>query len=246
MKPTIIFLISIFLFSCVEKKNRTNLKGKVHLVTTVRYKAVEKFGEIEKDSIVQKSTSKFNEEGNEIENADYNSDGSLNTKTIFKYDKAENILEECSYNSNGNLSSKIIYTYDNKGKKKESNSYYESDGKLASSNKYDENGNDIEWSFYLSSGKLMNKVTYKFDDKGNKTEDNIVESLAIIAGGKTIYEYDNNNNMTGAKSYEPNGSLSGESHHDYKNYDVNGNWTMQITYYNEKLEEVIERTIEYY
>ena len=136
--------------SAINKKDPTdlNLKGKVKTLTETMFKAVDKFGEIQKGEIQGKDIILFNDKGNRIEYNYYNSDdGRLSENDIFKYDDKGNKLEKTSYNSDGSLAYK--YTY-----------------------KYDDNGNNIEYNRYKSDGSLMFKNKYKYDDKGNQIESN--------------------------------------------------------------------------
>lgn len=47
-----------------------------------------------------------------IESNGYNPDGSLGVKSTYKYDNRGNVIEEIIYNSDGRLKEKRTYTYD--------------------------------------------------------------------------------------------------------------------------------------
>ena len=155
-----------------EKKNdltEENLKGKVKSIKETTYKAVDKFGQIEKGDVLNNYFNIYNEKGNKIEDNSYDSDGSLNSKTTYKYDKKGNKIEENIYDSNGKFVRKTTYKYDKKGNIIEEKSYYP-DGSLIYKNtyKYDEKGNMIEENWYESDGSLYEKHTYKYEyDKNN-------------------------------------------------------------------------------
>ena len=155
MKYTIIVLVALFAQSCSNEKVENgwtieNLQGKVLSYSEFSYKAVDRFGNIEKgkrernDSWDRDLQRKYDEKGNNIENNWYNSDGSLDSKWTYKYDEKGNNIEENRYNSDGSLYSKWTY-------------------------KYDEKGNNIESNRYKSDGSLDSKWTYKyeFDKQGN-------------------------------------------------------------------------------
>lgn len=180
MKKIVTLLaISLALFSCTGKKNdlqRMNLKGKVKSVRQIPYRAVEKFGEVQKGAVEPFGDNMFwlfNEQGNKIEENRYKSDGSLNWKSTYKYDDKGNQIEENSYKSNGSLDSKSTYKYDAKGNEIEKN-VYNSDGSLdwKHTYKYDAKGNEIEENWYNSDGSLSWKYTYKYtyDKHGNWIE----------------------------------------------------------------------------
>ena len=140
-----------------EKKNdltEENLKGKVKSIKETTYKAVDKFGQIEKGDVLVDSSAVYtddgrfkiyNEKGNKIEENYYNSNSSLIYKNTYKYDEKGNKIEENYYNSNGRLYSKTTY-------------------------KYDEKGNIIEENHYDSNGRLDSKYTYEYDKNNNWTQ----------------------------------------------------------------------------
>ncbi len=213
--------------SCKPKKKtdweKENLKGKVKSYTNFTYKAVEKFGEIQKG-----------------ERIDWSDD---NYQII--YDNKGNMIEKNGYNSNGNLIYKIIYKYDNKGNKMEY-STYNSNGNLNNkwTNKYDSKGNKIESSVYNSDGNLGSKYTYKYDSKGNKIEENRYYSDGSL-NYKWTYKYDNRGNKIEKKWYKSDGSLWWKNTFKYE-YDKHGNWIKQIIYKNDKPYQIVEREYEYY
>src|SRR5690554_8223792 len=155
MKYTIIVLVALFAQSCSNEKVENgwtieNLQGKVLSYSEFSYKAVERFGNIEKGK----------------RELNYYWDRDLQRK----YDEKRNNIEENWYKSDGSLDRKWTYKYDEKGNKIESNRYY-SDVSLdrKGTYKYDEKGNNIESNRYYSDGSLDSKWTYKyeFDKQGN-------------------------------------------------------------------------------
>ena len=58
----------------------------------------------------------YDDNGNEIETNYYNSDGSLEKKTIYKYDDNGNTVESSYYKTDGSLpvTNSTIYEYDKK------------------------------------------------------------------------------------------------------------------------------------
>ena len=77
-----LFIVGLFLVGCSEKDakktgwERDNLKGKVKSITETKYKAVEKPGKVQKVSLSKKYSYKYDNNGNKIEYASYNSNGS--------------------------------------------------------------------------------------------------------------------------------------------------------------------------
>ena len=98
-----------------EKKNdltEENLKGKVKSIKETTYKAVDKFGQIEKGDVLNNYFNIYNEKGNKIEDNSYDSDGRLHSKYTYKYDEKGNMIEENWYESDGSLYEKHTYKYE--------------------------------------------------------------------------------------------------------------------------------------
>ena len=142
-----------------EGWDRGPLYGDVDSITILHYYPTEKFGEVVKDKIDYKESYKFNQKGDVIERANYNSDGSLKWKEIHKYDSQGNQIEEAHYNSDGSLGGKWLYKYDSQGKLIESDCKF--DGLLDRKwlYKYDSQGNRVEWISY--EGEIMKPTGMK-------------------------------------------------------------------------------------
>ena len=84
--------------------------------------------------------------------------------------------------------------------------------------KYDEKGNNIEWSVYNADGSLGDKYTYKYDEKGNMIE-SISYNADLILRSKRTYKYE---------------------------FDATGNWIKKTLITDGKPEQLIERVIKYY
>ena len=70
------------------------LYGDVESVTISNYQLEVEFGEVVRGDIKSYSKYNFNEAGDVVERAEYNSDGSLCRKEIYKYDYSGNEIEE--------------------------------------------------------------------------------------------------------------------------------------------------------
>ena len=119
--------------------------NKIKVEKTIRYAAIEIFGQLEIDEIL---------------------DGPFE----IYYDENGNKIKICRYDYD-DLSYKYTHKYDEKGNMIEENRYDSDDGSLIYKNtyKYDENGNYIEVCYY-KDGSLSSKHTYKYDEKGNNIE----------------------------------------------------------------------------
>ena len=70
-----------------------SLYGNVESVTITEYELQDKFGEVIRGDVQFKEKYCFNNAGDVIEDASYNSDGSLSCKWISKYDSSANMIE---------------------------------------------------------------------------------------------------------------------------------------------------------
>jgi hypothetical protein len=274
----LILSIIIFLFHCSDEKvkkttlQEINLKGKVLYLQEYQYKAIEKFGEVVKDSLLRTYIYKFDKNGYILEDIMFNSDSSLYQRLDFKYDQNYNIIEICAYDNMQNLIMRDAYLQNLNGNVKEVNSY-DSKGTLQSKNifKYDDNHNEIENNYYNPDGSLKSKRIFRYDGKGNKTEeigfssDGIIQSkrefkydnrrnkveenilideYGITTGEKFTFIYDNFGNTIEAIYYFADGKIRSKVLHKYE-FDSKDNWIKEIRFLNEKPESVIEREIRY-
>jgi len=143
---------------------KMKLVGKVKILTEIKYKALDNFGEIQTGDIEGKNVVVFDEKGTKIEESQFDSNDSLEHKYTYKYDDKGNEIEMNSYKSDGSLKFKNTYKYDDKGNKIEENSYA-SNGSLNYKNtyKYDAKGNEIEEDDFKSDGTLDYAFTYKYE-----------------------------------------------------------------------------------
>lgn len=220
-----LFIAILFLSACSGKKakndlTKENLLGRVSKITESKYTGVEKFGEIQKDSLLSefifqfdrkgmriynkssiKTDHKYDKMGNLIEIDWLKEDGTLDGKTILKYDEMGNNIEYYNYRSDGSLREKQTYKYDEKGNKIEDTDAYFSESKTPDTTGFD------------------SKYTYKYDEKGN-----MIEKISYCSSG----------NICSLTSYK------------YDEYDRTGNWIKKAEFKDGKLESVTERVIEYY
>ena len=133
----IIPLLTLSVGFCQQKKNdKPNPMKGVKTQTVIVYVY---------ETLIRKNISKYDSNGNKVEDSSYDSEGSLNWKHISKYDSNGNMVEELSYYSDGKRNKKSIF-------------------------KYDSNGNMVEGSGYDSEGSSSGKSVKKFDSNGNMVE----------------------------------------------------------------------------
>ena len=75
------------------------------------------------ENLIRKNISKYDSNGNKVEDSSYDSEGSLNWKHVKKYDSNGNMVEELSYYSDGKRNKKSIWKYDSNGNVVEGSGY---------------------------------------------------------------------------------------------------------------------------
>lgn len=215
------------------------------MVKYSEYKAVEKFGEIQKDEIKSSKINSYSKKGNLIESIhnteiehklfeistydeksriiEYESKSSYNTsetstgKETYKYDESNNITEHNVYRY-GILFYKEIYKNDILIKKKE---YHKEDLWNIYIYEYDAGGNEIEVKKYYIYKQLEQLEEYKSYLKRKSLlleEDGYLGVLSEIH----ITKYDENGNKIEKKGQNDDGDLVFKT--TYK-YDENNNMT---------------------
>ncbi len=168
-------------------------------------------------SLVKYYIYEYNEKGQKIEKNFHNDKKNLERKYIYKYKNSGEISKIESYDEKGEraiLTGKYKYS-DIEGRIEIK--YYDSNGNLKKIYVSENNGKDIATYYYDVDGskKLEKKVTYKYDENGDITE----EKHKNEDGDFKIYVY------------------------QYNSYDKNKNWTKRTVFLNEEPYRIQERTI---
>lgn len=240
MRPILPFLsLLIFYSSCKAQSSdpkdkpksdlaQKNLKGKIKSLIETRFNTVEKFGEPQKGSLIDKNSHKYNLTGNEIEFVTYGSDGKIESNHTTKYDNKGNKIEVKDYDMPLESNETITYKYDSKNNLIEEVS--SNDKKTVY--KYNSQNRLIdksEFNKYINGFKLVGKDTYKYDEKGNQIEFNSYNGDGSLRS-KTLTKYDNTNNTKEWDSYSSDGTLNSKS---LNKYDEKSN-LLEIRSYNFK------------
>jgi len=229
---------------------------------------------------------KYDKNGNLIEQQGRNT---FHYKRIYKYDKNDNIIERYEYDENGKLDdTKVFFTYTANTKSafihKDNIEFlhgfwqYDNNGNLVVHMFYFDDGLYAgKETFKYVNDKIVEKITHffdgdstkenykkykkeinKYDSRGNKTE-SATYGLNDSLRDKTLYAYDNNNNIIAsdgfyyhityapeyrnhkkykyndkhmlveAASEEVNGIDSSETTETYSDFDAHGNYLKQTT-----------------
>lgn len=154
-----------------------------------------------KNDLISQSTQEYNSKGLITKSAGNgiidNSPGRQNG-TDYKYDKNSNLIEVVEYNKNRKLLSRVTYKYNSSDQKIETREY-NSLNKLEGHEvyEYDKQANKIKSSYYNSLGVLDHVNTYGYNEKGDEIEaSSHTISRNHRSNGKSLYEYDSNENWT--------------------------------------------------
>ena len=245
-RPPLISLLGLFIgFNCInisfakDEKEKIPAGLKTKTETNYRY---EKTADEYKKVITHKRILKYDERGNNIENALYDANDGLESKAIYKYNDKSKEIECANYGVNGKLIDMKTYKYDDKGNKVEwtwcladgtlkAKWFYKYDSEdrlieeVNSTRKFiytfDNNGKLISESVYDANDKLQRQSIYKYDDKGKTLEcTNSDGNNKLIA--KFLFKYDNNGNEIECFSSYSDSTLTNKT---IIKYDSKGNTT---------------------
>lgn len=242
------------------------LRGKVKTVTNDR--------DGYEPKNLEKTIAKYDTIGNMIEKID---EKGVHYKQVFKYDDKGNKVEFDSYNKSNGIDRKETFKYDGKGNV-DVDSMFDFKDRFYQAVKYkykfDNNGRILEADCY-SKDSLMNKTTYRYNEKGDTIEKTLFpfteHVLFFDLNGKYIYSYDkgiktihiSSNNGGGKVTTEKFNSIgllteisiTDKTHPKVSEqvflkyeYDSFGNWTKKELSLaaNSDPTITINRTIEYY
>lgn len=281
-KVTFLMLLIGFvsMTSCIGRNDKINqweeyeLKGKVQRLKISKYTAVEKFGEISKESLQMTTIVYFNKKGlidsidsyygddylqrkTEIYTWDYSRHTCvIRTKLLGKVDSTsyellqynqqfDKLLSKTEYKADS-IHDKLVWTY-NDSKQLVDYTYYGANGKIIARHKdfeYNNKGELICRNMYTSDGFFDNVESYRYDDNGNLIGRKTETDQTIY---KTTFEY-NSENMLCREIHENKNRYSSSTDITEYTYqlDKNGNFIVKtlMTYYDKSFDDVYCEYIE--
>ena len=274
-----LFFLILLLSACTSKKKTDlqslSLQGKVKQIIELQYRAVERFGKVEKGALYREEewdmVMQFNENGYFSSICFLNSSGEEVGHTDYLYNAQNELIEASNYDAEGGFSDKNIYSYDDKGRV---NQVIEvnRDGGLNGSvlTEYDDKIGQLTISSYNAGGKLLKKELRTTDKNGfpietiiydaeNQLLDHrkecfndkgLIEKLTVFSSERDIlmevsFKYDKYDNMILQEGTDENGQKYLPTRYEYL-FDKHGNWTKRIEYVGDEPTFVLERQIEYY
>lgn len=172
------------------------------------------------------STTRYNEQGNTLEEEFYKPNGALAVKVVYSYDPRGLHAEESVFKAGTSRPSRLVYHHDELGRLIEKMIYRDDgafDWRVAYD--YDQKGNKKEVAVYQADGALSAKRLYLYDDDGNEIEEAVYSDRALVSKG--TFSYDPKGNRTKEVFSLPKGTVSAEYLYDYE-FDAAGNWIKRI------------------
>jgi len=243
-------ILALFIISACESKydsslRKNSIKGNVEIIIDSLFYASEEFGDIVKESFVEKEINYYNQKGNLAKSLFYNSLGFKHTEIVYEYDRNDYCIVKTVF-LNDKIKNTILYEYDEQGNATQID-ILDGDRNLKNRQKikYAEDSQDrpIEEYIYHSDGKLDYKILYNYFDsletiEETYFEDNQLEYKRLITKKNGLITHDSwfNSEIV----------LQKKISYTYENKDKMGNWTRRVEYINEVPSKLLERTFNYY
>lgn len=261
MKKTLLIIL-LACISCSENQSNDlkeyNLKGDVISVKSKKYRAIEKFGEVEKGEVASRNDDYrldadfanvhhiFNDQGRIISTTLFDKNGDIDVKITIEdtianfYSPGGRLMiraisddydlpkEINVYDFDGDLRSKVLSTYDEKQNPLETKEYDES-GALMSQSTYTYNENDL-----IKNEEIMKVENKRVGYSRRKTKDTINSIFT--------YTYNAHNDVAEITLERENKELSKTYTYTYDDQD---NWIQRIEHIGLQPKFIIERTIKY-
>jgi hypothetical protein len=206
-----VFVFSLFITGCFliiscsnenvkNSLSEQNLNGKVKSMTVTTF-PVDESGKIIDSNFLEKTSYRYDSQGNKIEEIHYYPD-SVSDLITFKYDLNGKKVEKRWLDSNDELDHLATFTYDKKGHK-------------------------IEKRWSETNGNLMKKATYSYDKHGNKTTEEII-SIEDSMSERRTFIFDNRHNLIEETQYNSDDSITHWYSYKYLEFDQAGNWLKRL------------------
>jgi hypothetical protein len=195
------------------------LKGPVESVTLESFGFVEVDFKWKKRRTMKCSFSRYNKDGNKVENCLYNRSGSKLCQSKYKYDLNGRLVESIEDDFDI-MYIKYNYVYDDTGKLIRSTEC-DADGKKPFKSEYHYGSNDriSESIQYRENGLICSLIQFFYDEEGNKIESTRYSELGTM-DKKEIFWYNRKGQLTQKTLYL---SEMKENIKEYHSYDYRGN-----------------------
>ncbi len=172
--------------------------------------------------------STYDSQGRETERVSYDDNGKVTTRTVWVYESNGNLTKSITYGEAGEVKFCDTFEYDKNGHKIRAD-YMNGDGSTRGSDLfvYDSPGNLTEVTH--SEGTAQYRDTYKYDDRGNQTEWSVYDKNGK-RGRKVSWGYsdDSRGNPTEFVQYDNSDKVVSKEIYSYE-FDSHGNWIKSKT-----------------
>jgi len=256
MKNLIVFLILSCLASLSKAQSVKSFDLKGHVMEVADYKYDKTDPTILKKP--KKSISKFDKQGNVLENIEISSTGEVISKSEYVQTNKKNVTVN-DYDKNSKLTATSIFVYNDNHQLIEFNETYNTGktdtglvGKLFKNDrvplmkktyKYDKSGNVTEEDSYFRN-VLHDKRVILYNKSNVKVEENGFDKNGTLTY-KSIFKYDKSVNLIESEINYTTGNENIKGISQYSKHDKYGNWLSQ-TYQNNSDKWLIERVVKYY
>ena len=120
------------------------------------------------------------------------------------------------------------------------------------------NGDDIaKTTFFHDDKKQLTEIAtlytngvhvrhyFTYDERGNKVEEKTIEKSEFTSEERTVYTYNEHNEVTESIDYDTEGNVLMSTQFQYADYDEHGNWTSKTELMDEVPIRTIIRTLQY-
>jgi len=221
---------------------RYDVVGPVRLLRQETAKLMEVGGETVEGPRVLIMTATYDNHGNTTERVVNNPDGTLKWKVIWSgrstYDAHGHETERVSYNDSGEVTNRTVWIYETNGNLNKVITYGAA-GEITfyDTFEYDENDHKIRADYFNSNGSTRGNDVFVYDSRGYLSE--ITHSEGILQY-RDSYKYDERGNKTEWSSYDRNGKRGLKVSWGYSD-DSRGNPTEFLRY--ESGDKVVSREV---
>lgn len=156
---------------------------------------------------------------------------------------AGEVIQVTLYDNAGKATGKYVYTYENG--EVVSGERYDGNAQLTNKYTFGKNGRVIEEEEYGADGKVVGKVFYETNPKGQIERIQTYDAKGELTDSYT-YTYGNNGERVNFTEYGMMGNPIGTVTYEYT-YDDNGSWVKRVGYDQQKNPQTVTyRMIEYF
>ncbi len=204
---------------------------------------IDKFKYNQQEIQIDRISYKYDADNRLTDEIYYKGQATMQSRVFKDYDPNGNLAAEAMYNKNDELQWKMSMKYENnllvQSVTKDANQKLLSDVVK----KYDDKNRMIFKSLFDSFDNSFNAEKFEYDAFNNTTSWEIYKN--DVLKNKTIFRYDDKNNLISEIQYDANNKILSEKEYQYT-YDSKSNWITKKTIINKTKTFITSRKIAYY